>query len=380
MPELKPFSATRFVEADLQRVCAPPYDVISAEEREQLASLDPHNIVHVTLPSKTTDGSPDYSGAGARWRDWLSQGVVKEDPEESLFLYSAEFQENSGTRIVAGILGCIELTPFGEGGVHPHEKTRPGPKQDRLELMKATSANLEPLWFLSSQPLTGISQSIALAEGLPPLADVTDAQGVRHRIWIVGDEIGDVLEVPDGDLVIADGHHRYETSLTCRDLRRAQDGRGGWDRTLALVMDPVEMAPLLLPIHRISPVAPDQVREIFELSPVEADASKLASVVRQSGPGTIGLIHATGAWTFASDPLDTTFLAERVIRPLEVEVEYEHDLDQVSKAVSEGSSGFILAPISTREVITTAVQGGRMPPKTTLFWPKPLSGLVMRRF
>src|SRR5687767_5282855 len=143
MPRLDPFHATRFVGDDPQRISAPPYDVISAEERGRLAGTDPHNIVHVTLPEATTNGVPDYSRAGERWRDWLSQGVLMEDPEESLFLYSAEFKENSGPRTVAGILGTIELVSFGEGDVHPHEKTRPGPKQDRLELMKATSANLE---------------------------------------------------------------------------------------------------------------------------------------------------------------------------------------------------------------------------------------------
>lgn len=379
MPELQPFHATRFVDDDPALVCAPPYDVISPEHREALAALDPHNIIHVTLPSRTTDGVPDYSGAGRLWQDWISQGVLREDSDESLFLYSAEFQEGSDLRTVAGIIGCIELSAFGEGGVHPHEKTRPGPKQDRLELMKATSANLEPLWFLSSQPLTGISQAIAFAEGLPPLADVTDAQGVRHRIWKVSDEIGGLLKVPAGHLVVADGHHRYETSITFRDIRRAQDGSGGWDQTLALVMDPIELAPVLLPIHRIASVTPEQVASVADLSPVTADIQEVTSLVADRGPGTIGLLHATGAWTFASEPLDTIFLAEQVIAPMGAEVEYEHDLDQVAKAVSEGNSAFILAPISTEEVTRTAVGGLRMPPKTTLFWPKPLSGLLMRR-
>ncbi|HVF12139.1 MAG TPA: DUF1015 domain-containing protein [Actinomycetota bacterium] len=379
MPELLPFHATRFVDDDPALVCAPPYDVISPEQREAFAALDPHNIVHVTLPSKTADGVPDYSGAGRLWQDWISQGVLREDSDESLFLYSAEFQDGSVLRTVAGIIGCIELSAFGEGGVHPHEKTRPGPKQDRLELMKATSANLEPLWFLSSQPLTGISQAIALAAGLPPLADVTDAQGVRHRIWRVDDQIGALPKVPDGDLVVADGHHRYETSITYRDLRRAQDGSGGWDQTLALVMDPIELAPVLLPIHRIASVTPEQVARVADLSPITADIHELASIVADRGPGTVGLVHATGAWTFASKPLDTTFLAEQVIAPLGAEVEYEHDPDQVAKAVSQGSSAFILAPITTEEVTKSAVNGLRMPPKTTLFWPKPLSGPVMRQ-
>lgn len=368
----------RFAKDETSLVTAPPYDVISPEQRERYAAVSPRNFVHVSLPRKALSGVPDYSAAGDLWRDWTSTGVVEKSTQDSLYLYRADVGKEAKKRTVAGIIGCIELSPFGEGDIYPHEKTRPGPKQDRLELMKATHANLEPLWFLSTVGLSGISDAVAIASESLALAEVTDDQGVTHRIWPLERDVLNALDIPDGGLVVADGHHRYETAVAYRDLRREVDGRGPWDYTLALVMDPRELAPLLLPIHRVTSASPDQVGELVELSAVEFDVQGLTAFVADKGPGTIGMIHRSGAWTLRSEPLDTAFLAESVLAPLDADVAYEHDLGQVQKALDDGRCCFILAPIDTSEVTRTAAEGGRMPPKTTLFWPKPLSGLVMR--
>lgn len=380
MPVFEPFNPILFGSGqDLPRVVAPPYDVISPSERERLAQ-DPHNLVHITLPNPPGDPA-GYASAGAAWREWLEAGVLTPSLEPLMFLYRTEFTSGEERRTATGLLGALELTRFGEGDIHPHERTTPGPKADRLELMRATEANLEPLWFFAADPIKGFASLIGEVIRREPTMSVAMA-GVTHGLWALEASEAEQMSraLAGNPLIVADGHHRYETAVTYRDERRAAEGPGPWDSTLALVMDVEVEAPLVLPIHRHVSFedAAALAHAIGTPRATQADPIQLERFVAQAGPGTVGVFSAEGAWLVDTDAvLDTVAVAEAILR-LDVEVTYEHSLTELTEQVGSGGVGVLLAPVNLKTVAQIAAAGERMPPKTTLFWPKPVSGLVMR--
>lgn len=383
MPAVHPFRAVRYPDTtELAAVSAPPYDVIAPDERSELDASHPHNIVKLTLGSQHPDDHDHdnrYTRAAQRWRDWLAAGILIRDPGAGIFLYRCDFAVSGGERSSAGIVAALELEELGAAGIFGHEKTRPGPKADRLALMRATRANLEPLWFFASAPMTGFRALVEDLAATEPLGDVTDPQQVRHRSWALPpDQASQVRRVLAGNpLVVADGHHRYETALTYRDERRLQDGPGPWDRTLALISDPLQFAPELLAIHRlVTDLDPDGIPG---LQPFAGDFDALYSAVQERGHGTIGVAKGSSTWTVeTSGDVDTVWLADTVFEPNGCDVVYEHNLRIVRQALGEGSTAFLMAPVPVSLVAGKALAGVRMPPKTTLFWPKPRTGLLMR--
>ncbi|MEX2588494.1 MAG: DUF1015 domain-containing protein [Actinomycetota bacterium] len=383
MPKIAKFNATRYGPGmDLDLVSSPPYDVISPTERDRLDQLHSNNFIHVSLGAQSpgdTDADNRYTRAAGTWREWLTSGVLVTDDREHLYLYRSDFEVNGHRRATAGVLAALRLEALGTGGVYGHERTTPGPKADRLALMRTTAANLEPLWFFSSAPLEGFAAVVDALQDEQPLADVTDADGVRHRMWrLSDDQAGELIDrVAATPLVVADGHHRYETALTYREERRAIDGPGPWDYTLALISDPAQFAPELLPIHRLATgVSVDGL----DMKPFEGGLYALHDHVRRAGPGTLGVAGASSCWTIQSTgEIDTVWLAENVLEPSEASVAYEHDLDEVAAAIQAGNTVAFLMPSTPVELVAAkALEGVRMPPKTTLFWPKPRSGLIMR--
>jgi uncharacterized protein (DUF1015 family) len=309
MPAFYPVVATRYSEGlDLSLVTAPPYDVISPEERERLEGLHPQNLVRLTLGADLPgddENTNKYTRAAGHLGDWLASGVLEREGAAGFYLYRMDYQLGGEHRSTAGIIGSLTLEPFGKG-IHPHEKTMPGPKADRLHLMRATQANLEPLWFIAAGHFHAIGTATETLSVTPPLAELGDPAGVRHRLWRIPSEMAPEItaEAESTSLVIADGHHRYETALAYAQERRAADGPGPWDETLAFIVDTVEYPPSLLP--------------------------------------------------------------------------YQHDLAHLAAAVAEGSEELTSGPVSIETVISTATAGEVMPPKTTLFWPKPRSGVIIR--
>lgn len=380
MPVFGPFAPVRFgSDHDLAQTVAPPYDVISPSLRERLAAST-HNLVHVTLPRPANDPA-GYAAAGALWGAWLDEGVLEASSDPAMFLYRSEFTHGTERRTATGLVGALELARFGEGDIHPHERTTPGPKADRLELMRTTEANLEPLWFFSSQPIAGFGQLVSQGTGRPPTASVA-IDDVTHSLWqLEPDEAAEMSDaIRDVPIIVADGHHRYETSVTYRDERRAVDGPGPWDSTLALVMDVEIDSPSVLPIHRII-TFDDALALAHALGTpreTQADPGQLERLVARAGPGTVGVVTSDRSWLIATDAgLDTVAVADAIER-LGAVVAYEHSIDELSEQVSAGKIGILLAPVGLKTVAEMARTGVRMPPKTTLFWPKPVSGLVMR--
>lgn len=379
MPQLRPFTGIRYAPGfDLEAVTCPPYDVISVAEQKRLLDLHPNSFVRLILPP---NGEEKYSRAAQEFRRWISEDILVPDPGECFYLYRADYALGGVPYSTAGLIAALELHPFDDGEVLAHERTMPGPKADRLELLRHTGANLEPLWFVTSAHVPELAQLIESVDSRAAIARATDDAGVLHRMWRVspGEAEAAVRRLDSQPVVVADGHHRYETSVTYRDERSSKEGPGPWDWTLGLIVDPLSYQPTLLPIHRIARGLPlDELRSRLQLEAFPGDLEELAGRIAQMGPGMIGVASREGRWTTPSPgPLDTAYLAE-VFDRWNAKVTYEHDLEQVHEALGENAVAFITAPVRLQTVIDEALQGRRMPPKTTLFWPKPRSGFVLR--
>lgn len=381
MPLFQPFRALRYADTlPLDLVTTPPYDIISPEEQKALEALHPNNFVRIVLGSqlpRDRPGQDRYSRAAAYLEEWIEQKVLVADDEPSFWLYTMDHDSQT----TAGLIGALQLETLGAGGVYPHEQTTPGPKADRLELMRATSANLEPLWFFASRPIKGFKEFTEQVMAGPPEMDVAGSGNVRHRAFrVTGDEAANVVErINKTPVVVADGHHRYETAITYRDERRSANGSGPWDATLALIMDPSVHPPSLRPIHRIATkINFDDLSEAVDLLPFSIQPETLPAEIAKEGPGSIGVAAHQGVYKVnVSGELDTAYLAH-LLESLGADVTYEHESSRVLAAVGSGSIGFLLAPPALDLVAKSALAGERMPPKTTLFWPKPRSGMVMR--
>lgn len=376
MPELRPFAGVRYAaELDAALVSCPPYDVVSPAEHSRLLKLHPNNFVRLIL---APGGDEKYSAAAHTLRAWIDTGVLVEQTGESYYLYRTDHRSGSRTVSTAGLLGAVTLEELAGGSIHPHETTIAGPKADRLALMKATSANLEPLWFVATQEIPGLADVVDNLANTEPLADLLDPAGVRHRLWALPPDRGAPFaeHLHASDVLIADGHHRYETALTYRNERRSEGGPGGWDSTLAMISDPGRFAPSLMPIHRVAHDLRIDLASRTRLRPFDGELRALFRWVAERGAGTIGVAAGRTCFTTSSDGrLDTAYVGSLVEG---ADLAYEHDAGAVAGALASGATVFILAPVPLRTVIDHAQRGERMPPKTTMFSPKPRSGLVFR--
>ena len=392
MAALDPFRAVLYASSiDPALVTTPPYDVISGAERERLESLHPHNIIRIILGTEQPGdqpGSDKYSRAAALLRDWLATGILVGDDTPRLYAYRMATATGGRERATGGIIGALGLETLGapapgSAGIFPHERVLPKPRGDRLDLTRAARANLEPIWLVGGEGVIG--PAVTAASRRSPLVDFRDPDGTRHQLWaLTGEEAAPIAGGLTTPLVIADGHHRYSASLAFRDEMRAAEGPGPWDATLALVSDPGEEPPALLPIYRITTLTVDEVAAWGDLVPFTGSVTALAGHVASLGPATLGVAHASGCWTMAIDTPtvaapDTAWIA-RHITEAGAEVTYEHDLTLVAEAVAAGSLALLPAPIPIPAVMAAALAGHVMPPKSTLFWPKPRTGILLRDF
>lgn len=385
MPRFEPFAALHYREdIDLDVVTAPPYDVVSAEERERLLASSAYNVAHVDMPA-------DYDAAASLLRRWEDEGVLVTDDEPSFSVYRMGYTDESGRpRQSTGVLGALELQAPGEGDVLPHEHTTPKAKSDRLALTRATGANLSPIWGLSlASGLTGLAEVPG-----PPVGRATDELGVHHRLWrVTAPAVVEAISslVASAPVVVADGHHRYEVALQYQ----AEVGRGTpADLTLALVVELTESELAVRPIHRLlrgvgGADLVEALSAVFE--PFEAGAADESLCAQMDDAGALGLVLGDGsAWLLR--PRDGAFpagLPDLDSSRLDVarealpahEVEYQHGADIVLRRVAAGEAGagVLLRPATVAQIAATARARDRMPPKTTYFYPKPRTGFVFRR-
>lgn len=392
MPRFEPFTALRYApDLDLDRVAAPPYDVLDESDIARLRSLDPRNIVHVDVPLES-DGPNRYHAAAELLATWVADGVMVADPAPSFTLYRMSFTDAAGVaRTTVGVLGALEVVDEGAGGVLPHERTTPKAKSDRLDLTRATSANLSPVWGLSlSHGLTDL-----LREEGTVVGRCTDEHGVVHTVERVDEpERIDAIRqaVAASDVLIADGHHRYAISRTYRDEVRATRGDAGdAGLTLTYVAELVDEQLSIDAIHRLySGRSADQLREVLARSFVLEPAGTVGAthVATMRSRGSLCLIDRDGLGTWLTPCADAFpgvrdidgALLEHALRDTEVDVSYQHGVDHVLHALRSGhaDAAILIRPTGIDEIRRTAAERLLMPPKSTFFTPKLRTGLVIR--
>jgi uncharacterized protein (DUF1015 family) len=377
MPRFEPFAGLRYApEVPLCDVTSPPYDVIDGAERALLASRSDANAVVFDLPDEA-DGPGRYERANAVLEALQEQGVLLTDDVPCFYGYRMTYPGGHTT----GVIGGLEL---GAADVLPHEQTTKKAKSDRLDLLRATGHNLSAIWGLSlAKGLTDLVRTDA-----DPDASCTDGDGVSHELWRIDDP--DVLaavaeRVQSAPVVIADGHHRYETSIAYRD---EVGGSGPHELTMALVVELTEDELDVRPIHRLlhgldGIDLPGALGErCFEVSRLDAPEPSADGLVLVLPSGDAWLL-APRSGAFADDlpDLDSSRLDEALAGLPPHEVEYQHGDDNVVRRVTAGeaSAGLLLRPAAVAQIAATAHGGDRMPPKTTFFWPKPRTGFVFRR-
>jgi uncharacterized protein (DUF1015 family) len=400
VPGFAPFSAlrydpARFAPAD---VTAPPYDVLSAEDRTALVARNPHNAVLIDLPVEE-DGPDRYEAAGARLRAWEQEGVLARDAAPQFTAYRMTTTDDLGRPVATlGVLGALELSGPDEGEILPHEHTTPKAKSDRLDLLRGTRANLSAIWGLS------------LAKGLTALLPVDgepfqrweDEDGTRHETWRITDPAAcDAIAaaVASAPVVIADGHHRYETSLAYREERRSADGAGTpADATLCYVVELTDEQLTVRAIHRLvhgladldlaaalaalpgaSEVGAADAEEVRS-GAVLARMDDLEAVAVVGGDGSARLVRLDPAQTPDLDDLDSARLAHALRGLGDHELTYQHGTDRAQRAVASGDADWavLIRPVTVAAIERNAHDGRRMPPKSTFFHPKPRTGIVFR--
>ena len=393
MPRFEPFTALRYAPSlSLDQVSAPPYDVLDDRDLTRLRSLDPHNIVHIDVPVEA-DGPQRYTAAADLLSAWIIEGVMVADSRPSFTIYRMSFTDATGTaRTTVGVLGALEVVDEGAGGVLPHERTTPKAKSDRLDLTRATSANLSPVWGLS---LTSGLTDLLRHEG-EVVGRCTDEQGVLHTVERVDDpDRVDAIRraVSSSDVLIADGHHRYAISRTYRDERRVAHAgdAGDAELTLTYVAELVEEQLSIDAIHRLyTGIAASELLHVlegsFDLEPAgDVGPEHIADMRRR---GALCLVERSGRGTWLTPRPDAFAgirdldgaLLEHALRDTEVEVAYQHGLDHVVHALRSGAAdaAVLIRPTGIDEIRRTAAERLLMPPKSTFFTPKLRTGLVVR--
>jgi uncharacterized protein (DUF1015 family) len=396
VPRFEPFQGLRYRPevAPLAQVIAPPYDVISATERAHLAARHRANAVLVELPEADLSGGRDrYTVASDLFARWLAKGILVGDPGRSLYPY--RMTDPSG-RATTGVIGALGLAdPGQESDILPHEQTLPKPKSDRLDLLRATRANLSPIWGLSMA--SGVTATFDPTDD-DPVADVYDDDGVRHQLWVLNDAdtvaaVG--AAVATAPVVLADGHHRYETARAYQAERRQANGgvAGPYDLVMALVVELSEDQLTVGAIHRTVSGLPEDFDLVDALAPwfdvVRAGAADDRTLGALAGSSSLTLVVGGQAYLLLAHPevqeqegndLDSNLIATVLAALPPHEVMHRHSVAEAMEALrdGEGQAAFLLRPVTVKQIEEWANERRRMPPKTTFFSPKPRTGMVFR--
>ncbi len=398
MPTLRPFHGIRYSSGvELADLVCPPYDIISSDTQELLGRRHVNNAVHLELPPESPDGSEGYARGAATFREWMEAGVLRADESACLYVYRQDFKGPGGERRrVAGVLGALDLEAWGRGsGVLPHERTMPGPVADRLDLLRACPVNISPIYAIY-HGAGGLAPYFDTLENRPATANFVDDEGTRQRLWVI-DAPAEIemlsAAISQGPLIVADGHHRYETALAYH----AEQGRasGGHDAIMSLCVDVDGEDVLVLPYHRAisTPVSDLELKRRLTsswgatpLNDAEVPAALQASRAGHSFvfvlPGDNLLVEVPG--TRCEAVLDIDVLHGDILPGVFPEgiqdLRFLRHPAELIEAVRAGrwNAGVLLEPVEAAQVAATALAGERMPQKATYFWPKVPTGLVFR--
>jgi uncharacterized protein (DUF1015 family) len=386
MPRLSPFVGLVFDPlrvGPLERVTAPPYDAISPEERTRLRHASDANIVRLILSEERPGDDADrnkYTRASDVLRSWRANGTLVPTDGPRIYPYEMRFRFRGEPRSVRGVIATIDLEPWG-GAILPHERTMAAPVEDRLSLMRAVRTNLSPIYALLGGPCAPLGEVLADVAETAPLAELTDEAGVLHRLWSTEAREDLVESVAAERFLIADGHHRYTMALRYREEMRALHGPGPWDSVMMLVVDGAAEDPPVLPIHRVlsndaAPPVGERVRDLEEvLTLVDDDTVTVGTAGWEEGE----LVHRAGP--LHGDPPAVCALHDEVIAALpDADVRYQPDAVAAEEAVRRrtATSAVFLPPTRVERIRAIVERGERLPEKSTYFWPKPRTGMVIR--
>ena len=432
MVDVSPFRGWRYdlsQVGDLSDVVTPPYDVIDSRFQDQLYKQHPCNFIRLELNRQEPadpDANTKYGRAADFLKHWMLDGVLLQEPEDAIYVYSQEFRWEGKTHVRGGFLARVRLEDFGTGNVFPHEQTLSGPRQDRLMLIRATQANLSPIFGLYPDEEGADSIQHLLDEACIPLtpSQATDHLGVIHRMWVIKDHqvISKVkASLHDKPVFIADGHHRYETALAYRRELQAAGKLDDLSSANSVLMHFVGMQDAglqILPTHRlVSGLSPEltsaqiaaalepycaidvigqgdkAAAETWEL--IQADGGQnvfgfgtaadgtwlFVRVLDASLMGQLAADHSQAWQSLGVSLLHKLLLDELIFKQVggEPKFQYVHRIDETTTALNAKSHqlGCLVAPATIEHVQEIAEGRETMPPKSTYFYPKLLSGLVV---
>jgi len=439
MAHIAPFKVVHYngtCAHELDRLITPPYDVISIRQQDAFYKAHERNIIRLVLGRQypgDTDADNRYTRAASTLHDWLDAGVLVRRDRPGLVIYQMEFGlPDGGRQTIDGIVALVEVDDYGKGKVLPHEKTYKGPKQDQLNLLRACRTHLTPIHALFSDKEHAVINVYRAFMQNPPQQQAVDADGTVHRTWVIEDEaaIRQICEhLRDKSLFIADGHHRYETALALkRELRGGTTGASEGARyVMAYLTSTSHPGLTILSAHRmlrgvsdlnigrflerLAPYFEIEHRDFQEPDRQTAALQLMSSISAGSTrPGTFALVvHGeAGFWLLklksfeAIDPLidaqvppalrelDVTILGEVIIgygvefdkEDPDAKIEYNPSVQEVFDRVSDGEVDLavVLNPTRVEQVETAAELGHKLPHKSTYFYPKIASGLVLNVF
>ncbi len=454
MAEILPFRGIRYNKdnvGSLEVVTAPPYDVISSQDRDRLYEKNDYNVIRLIL-GKEFPGDDKrnnrYSRAANFLHDWLKEGILKEDAQESIYVYEQEYSYRGKRKVRRGFISLLRLKDFGQG-VLPHEETLAKPKEDRLRLLKACQPNLSPIFTIYADPDRAIDAILdpftpfrdksltGLEEEASPLIDMEDERGERHRLWSVSspEKLKKLTRLmSDKEIYIADGHHRYETALTFRNEMRQcfhhSTGSEPYNYLMVYLTNMEGEGLTILPAHRLIQNLPDldisklkvQINKFFRITKLdplerrflmgldkgEGQLRKMLSFLKEMGGNNCVFGMSDGGKLYLLTLRDETIIDQlvkeeqsrewkrldvtilhRIIldhilakgkRMEEEKISYLVDAEEAFQLVKDRKYqlAFFLNPTRVNQVKAIARAGERMPGKATYFYPKLLTGLVMR--
>lgn len=422
MAEIKAFKALRFNSekaGNIRDLVCPPYDIISEEQRLGYLKTNPHNIIRLELPK----GENPYSDAAVILDEWLKNDILEVDEKPSVYIYEEEFTVAGVTRSFKGCIVRVKLEEFSKGIILPHEETLSKAKEDRFNLMKATNCNFSQIYSLYNDESHSITADLDRLSSNKPVNELNDPDGVTHRLWIVDDEKEiKMIEsaFADKKLYIADGHHRYETALNYRNYCRENGiGNGGEDYVMMMLVDMEHPGLLVLPTHRIvrdlsgfdAEKVMSECAQYFDIMDIDGTEKIETALNEQYKAEKKAFAFYAGGNSFklmvlkdssvisdllpekstAYCGLDVSVLHTLVLERIfgidaenmakQINLTYVKKTEDALESVESGKAqcAFILNPTRVEEIRDVAAAGEKMPQKSTYFYPKLITGLVMNK-
>lgn len=403
------FNVPRASKVSGEDLLAPPYDIITPEYREELYRQSPHNIVRIDFGKELPEDDSvenKYTRARKLLENWQKDGVLISSQSPCFYSYELLYKIHGKEQTLRGFLGLVRLEELGKGNIHPHECTYSKPKQDRLELMRVCGANISPIFSLYNSPAGKISSVLSDINKTQPYIAAKDVDGSTHRLWSIDDSAAINIiknELKGKAIFIADGHHRYETALEYQKEMRGKEEDSGlarpFDYVLMFLANMSDDGLTILPTHRLLKNIPadalDRLSTDFEIKEINGSFDIAGSIAGKRD--VFGLYKGGDSWYKLSYKgegisdaapalrnLDVTVLHGLIFKKLDIKdgVSYEMDVNKCISLIKENafSAAFFLNPTQVEDVESVALASLRMPPKSTYFYPKLLTGLVLNIF